>query len=160
MRASSEDVRFGSAAISRSRVAVRANHETKADTSVGASETAAGADSPSGTAPPHGSHRPPSASSRSCDADATERRAAEHDAHSVATSASWVARSDAAASVRAAWSRTASKPDRVGRDEDEHADSARSAAPVAARPGRRRVVKVSFAKRTSASSHTPGTIGN
>ena len=56
--------------------------------------------------------------------------------------------------------KSASKPDRVGRDEDEHADSARSAAPVAARPGRRRVVKVSFAKRTSALSHTPGRIGN
>ena len=156
MRASSLLVSFGSAAIARSRVAVRASHETKAASSVGASDTAGGEDFPSGAGPPHGSHSPPRACRRVSDAEATERRAVEQAAHSVAFSASWVARADAAASVRAAWSREAAKPDRVGCTCPEHADSARATAAAATRLGKRRVVIVRFAKRTPASSHTPG----
>ena len=43
-----------------------------------------------------------------------------------------------------------------GSEDVEHADSAKTAAPATRRPGKRRVVKVRFAKRTPASSHTPG----
>jgi len=139
------------------RVAGRAIHDTNAATSVGASETGSGASWPSGGFPPHGSQRPPRVSRRVSEDDAAVRSALEQGSHSVASSASCVARADAAASVRAAWSRAAAKPVRVVDGVDkEHADSAKSAVPVATRPGIRRMVIVRFANRTPASSHTPG----
>ena len=123
---------------------------------MGASDTAAGADSPSGVFPPHGSHSPPSASRRSSEEVAAARRADEQEAQSVASEANWEAREEAADSVRAAWSLTASKPDSEGREEAWQADNATTAAPTAKTLSARRVFTVCFTKRTPASSHTHG----
>ncbi len=135
-------------------MAVRANHETKAGTSVSRFETGAGALTlGSGPSPriPQAAEGPETRPTR----EARERRAVEQGAQPVAAQ-----RAESPAEKRPPRAgppiaHRGKKPGRGGSEDVEHADSAKTAAPAARRPGND-VWSKSDLRNAPRIIHTPG----